>query len=280
MRSVGKTLQIISLIACNSAVKLVPLRSATDVFDSSIYTRLLDSSDEADGAPVAATAAVDDADPVSLNLSPACNGGKPRRPTLIVCPLSVMSNWEQQIEAHVGTNVMSVLVYYGAKRAGVTKEQLERHDVVITTYGAVTVECRDPDDRKKPKTVPVKSRALGALLRGDGISNDENDGNDDGDDDNVGGDGGDGAPDRPADRGAGPNKRSAPTAARFVVDEAHSPAGGVLRQVKWRRVILDEAHYIRNASTQVSKAVRRLDAWFRWCLTGTPVQNRVQDVQP
>ncbi len=39
-------------------------------------------------------------------------------------------------------------------------------------------------------------------------------------------------------------------------------------------VILDEAHYIKNAATKTSRAVRRLQAPRRLALTGTPVENR------
>ena len=47
-----------------------------------------------------------------------------------------------------------------------------------------------------------------------------------------------------------------------------------LRRYKWARVILDEAHLIKSRRSKVSKAAMELNAPFRWCLTGTPVQNR------
>jgi len=51
-----------------------------------------------------------------------------------------------------------------------------------------------------------------------------------------------------------------------------------LLQVAWGRIILDEAHTIRNPKAQVSQAVCRLRAARRWIVTGTPVQNKELDI--
>lgn len=50
-----------------------------------------------------------------------------------------------------------------------------------------------------------------------------------------------------------------------------------LQQIDWFRVVLDEAHIIKEVSTVQSKAACALTAERRWCLTGTPVQNKVRD---
>jgi len=55
---------------------------------------------------------------------------------------------------------------------------------------------------------------------------------------------------------------------------AHSP----VRQLKWFRVILDEAHTIRESRAMQSQAMYSLSAQRRWCLTGTPIQNRIDDL--
>ncbi|KAK3369585.1 SNF2 family N-terminal domain-containing protein, partial [Lasiosphaeria ovina] len=52
---------------------------------------------------------------------------------------------------------------------------------------------------------------------------------------------------------------------------------GVLQKLLWYRVILDEAHWIRNQSSQQFKAAVALRTERRWCLSGTPIQNSVHD---
>ena len=62
--------------------------------------------------------------------------------------------------------------------------------------------------------------------------------------------------------------------------DAQSGAGaGGLLDVKWHRVVLDEAHTIRNRNTKVCKACLALTSKHAWAVTGTPVQNKAEDVQ-
>ncbi|KAF5591503.1 helicase-like transcription factor [Fusarium pseudoanthophilum] len=125
-------------------------------------------------------------------------GGK--GPTLIVAPVSVMSNWSQQIRRHVkGDQQPSIFVYHGGEK--LHPLQLKRHDVVITSYGRLA--------RERDSSVP---RAI------------------------------------------------------------TSP------QIKWRRVVLDEGHTIRNSRTKVALAACEINAESRWVLTGTPIVNSVKDL--
>lgn len=55
---------------------------------------------------------------------------------------------------------------------------------------------------------------------------------------------------------------------------------GLLFDVEFYRVVLDEAQNIRNKRTRMSRAVTELQATYRWCLTGTPVINSLTDVYP
>jgi Superfamily II DNA/RNA helicases, SNF2 family len=51
-----------------------------------------------------------------------------------------------------------------------------------------------------------------------------------------------------------------------------------LREMSWRRVVLDEAQAVKNAATRAAVAVRSLPSSHRFAVTGTPVENRLGDL--
>jgi hypothetical protein len=69
-----------------------------------------------------------------------------------------------------------------------------------------------------------------------------------------------------------------------------------LHELEWYRLVLDEgepkpelisanfetkyllAHIIRRQTTKFNRAVSDIRAKFRWCLTGTPIQNKLEDI--
>ena len=48
-----------------------------------------------------------------------------------------------------------------------------------------------------------------------------------------------------------------------------------IHEIKFHRLILDEAHSIKSRTTGVAKACFALKSTYKWCLSGTPVQNRI-----
>jgi DNA repair protein RAD16 len=48
-----------------------------------------------------------------------------------------------------------------------------------------------------------------------------------------------------------------------------------LHAIHFHRLILDEAHSIKSRNTGVAKACFALNGTYKWCLSGTPVQNRI-----
>jgi SNF2 family DNA or RNA helicase len=52
---------------------------------------------------------------------------------------------------------------------------------------------------------------------------------------------------------------------------------GDLHRVNWYRIVLDEAHAIKNNAARTSLACQNLKSVYRWCLTGTPLLNRLEE---
>ncbi|XP_069143572.1 ATP-dependent helicase rhp16-like [Solanum lycopersicum] len=62
------------------------------------------------------------------------------------------------------------------------------------------------------------------------------------------------------------------------VGEDVSTRNSVLHSVKWDRIILDEAHCIKSVHSNFTNAVLALESFYKWALTGTPLQNRIGEL--
>ncbi|CAK9318722.1 unnamed protein product [Citrullus colocynthis] len=65
-----------------------------------------------------------------------------------------------------------------------------------------------------------------------------------------------------------------------VLTSAYKSDGefSIYHRVDWYRVVLDEAHTIKSSKTQIAQAAFTLNSYCRWCLTGTPLQNNLEDL--
>jgi SNF2 family DNA or RNA helicase len=51
----------------------------------------------------------------------------------------------------------------------------------------------------------------------------------------------------------------------------------LFQEITWSRIILDEAHRIRNTATVTGESVLKLKAKYKWALTATPIVNKLDD---
>lgn len=169
--------------------------------------------------------------------------GRPSAGTLIVCPTSVLRQWADELQNKVTSKAnLSVLVYHGSSR---TKDphMLAKYDVVLTTYSIVSME------------VPKQSLV---------DKNDEEKGNSE-----VHA----GLPPSKKRKNP-PSKNSKKKLDSALLEASARPLG----KVAWYRVVLDEAQSIKNHRTQVARACWGLRAKRRWLLSGTPIQNSIDDL--
>ena len=69
---------------------------------------------------------------------------KPAGGTLVVCPTSVLRQWQRELESKVSKSAnMRVLVHHGVGRAKLAAE-LAAYDVVLTTFAVVGLEVASP----------------------------------------------------------------------------------------------------------------------------------------
>ena len=82
------------------------------------------------------------------------------------------------------------------------------------------------------------------------------------------------------DAGAGSSSGGGGSTEAGGSSEGDVKGKGALFGLRWWRVVLDEAHFIRNGTAAASVACCELRATNRWALSGTPMQNSPQDLWP
>ncbi|XP_057750711.1 DNA repair protein RAD16-like isoform X1 [Arachis stenosperma] len=207
--------------------------------------------------------------------------------TLVICPVVAVTQWVNEIDRFTLKGSTKVLVYHGARR-GKNVEQLSEYDFVITTYSIVESEYRKymmppkekcqycgklfylnklpyhlryfcgPDavrtekqskQMKKKKKFATKQKIKDPEYWNEELEQD------------------------------GFDKKKKEKMGLGMDDlDATDREKSFLHAVKWQRIILDEAHYIKSRHCNTAKAVLALDSSYRWALSGTPLQNRVGEL--
>ncbi len=128
---------------------------------------------------------------------------KEKLPTLVVLPKALLHQWRNTFQKFFK---YSPLIYHGTNSKKITKENLKKSSIVVTTYGMIS------------KGIKHNQKEICDFT---------------------------------------------PT----------SP----LQLIKWGRVIMDEAHHIRNNTTTNFKGALCLKRNITWLVTGTPIQNKAPD---
>lgn len=252
-QGLGKTISMISLILAQRS-----LQSKSKIDDTCSHKTEalnLDDDDDNGSVDVEKHKNSEESDDIKPSREPSSSTQAPgrKRPaagTLVVCPASVLRQWARELDEKVGDEKLSVLVYHGGSR---TKDPVElaKFDVVLTTYSIVTNEVpkqplvEDDDiDGKNGERFGLSSEFSVSKKRKKPFNG---------------------------------NKKSK-KGGKGIDSSSIECGSGPLAKVGWFRVILDEAQTIKNHRTQVARACCSLRAKRRWCLSGTPIQNTIDDL--
>jgi SWI/SNF-related matrix-associated actin-dependent regulator of chromatin subfamily A3 len=78
--------------------------------------------------------------------------------TLILAPVSVMSNWSTQMKKHVKPeHALRIMFYHGTRKQPISPKQIENYDVVISTYDSVSSEWYSQKSTNLPRKSGVYS---------------------------------------------------------------------------------------------------------------------------
>ncbi|KAI6126880.1 SNF2 family N-terminal domain-containing protein [Pisolithus sp. B1] len=165
--------------------------------------------------------------------------------TLVVCPVALVSQWASEIKKMaIG---LRVIEHHGPHRTS-DPLKLQQAHVVITSYSIVSSEyaayapeVKDESKKSKSKKSSKSNGGGGAGAEFDSDSSEDF-----------------------------TRKLKAKTKAGKIKD--------ALFGVQWYRIVLDEAHNIKNRNTKTAVACCALQGKYRWCLTGTPMQNSVEEL--
>ncbi|SOV17854.1 DNA repair protein RAD5, putative [Plasmodium gaboni] len=190
--------------------------------------------------------------------------------TLVIAPLALIYQWKEEIERHTKEGFVTCYIYYGTSK-DISSEELSGYSVVLTTYSTLVSEYKNTLNKKitnktennnqsrytnkesffKNSSSSITKQKMNNFFMKT-VLNTGNKNND-----NIFSD----------------NKKKNST---MLYNMKEYP----LYNITWRRIIIDEAHVIKNKNSIQSVAVWKLRGERNWCLTGTPIQNSIFDIFP
>lgn len=232
----------------------------------------------------------------------------PSSATLVICPLVAPIQWKNEIAKFTKPGALQVAVYHGPKRTQ-NAHDLAGADVVLTTYSTVEVDYRrfemppklpckwcgklfHPDrmwvhlkyfcgpDAQKTDAQAKQAKKKKTGFKGKGGAKEK------------------GVKKRSSGRGRkrrnvqvhteDPSAQEGPSVNGMEEENPDSYPDqnsnlpkmpkSLLHKIAWHRIILDEGHCIKDRKSSTAKSVFALTSTYRWALSGTPLQNRVQEL--
>ncbi|CAK57565.1 unnamed protein product (macronuclear) [Paramecium tetraurelia] len=231
--------------------------------------------------------------------------------TLIVVPKSVLLQWEKEIQTHSKPRSLQVLVYY-KQQSRSQKIKLKDYDIILTTYAILASDYsiwtqinemeqeqqqkldqpqqeleleQQEQQQQQPKQQQQKQQQKKQPLKKQSqkhkhsISQEE---------DSSNSMQSDSISDQSISYSISLNKISEeqkeegkPQQKKKKLTQKQLEKAkneNNLFKLNYYRVILDEAHNIKTRSTLQTRSAISLQSQFRWCLTGTPMQNKHDDL--
>ncbi|KAJ3148343.1 hypothetical protein HDU86_007452 [Geranomyces michiganensis] len=163
------------------------------------------------------------------------------KPTLIIAPVSLLIQWEKELSTKLKPGKkLRVLLHHGSSRER-DHTIIGSYDVILTSYHVMM------GDWPRPPQKPRRKRGV--------------------------------AYDAVMQQGFQEQVEEFEAEQERWKDPAYRLAeAGPLFKINYRRIILDEAHIIKNRATLGARAAYDLHAIYRWCLTGTPIQNNIEEL--
>ncbi|XP_057526448.1 DNA repair protein RAD16 [Amaranthus tricolor] len=216
--------------------------------------------------------------------------------TLVICPVSALHQWLREIERFTLAGSTKALCYQGPKRAR-NSLQFSEFDFVITTYNTIEADYRKmmpPKQRCKWCGKCFYERKMAVHLKyycGPYASRTEKQSKQDKkkkksqykmfekcSEVDISG--------KYDELAQKENRKVHNRVKESETQSEEEDVGGVevnilkspLHSVKWERIVLDEAHSIKDRHSNTARSVFALESSYKWALSGTPLQNRVGEL--